>query len=322
MAAGKAKASVVGIAAALVAGCAYGIGGTVSQIVKSQGFDLNHIVVGQFLAATLVMGALVLIKYRPHMRVLDAIKLMLVGAMSVSSSYFYYYAIDLMTVGSAVAIQFQYVWIVVLISSIVDRKKPSVWVVLSAVMIIAGSILASGVADEMLGGGLALDPVGLIYAAACAVMYGLFIFLNGKVATDQPPVTRTFFMVLAGLIMASAIAPDFYIGACDVVSLIPGGVAMGLVMSVVPCVCLAISAVRLPGGIVAILTSAELPMAVVSGAVILGESVTPLVALGVVVILLAIVLSELPSLKTERSIDESPASCRGEEFDHCDAESL
>lgn len=290
------KISIVGIITALAAGCAYGVGGTLSQIVKAQGFELNHIVVAQFLAAVTILGIAVAVKYRPKMRAIEAVKLMVVGAMSVSSSYFYYYAIDLLTVGSAVAIQFQYVWIVVLISSVADRKKPSVWVLLSAVLIIVGSILASGVADEMLGGGLILDPLGLLCAVGCAVMYGLFIFLNGKVATEHPPVTRTFFMVLAGFIMASIIAPDFYLGACDVVAIIPGGLAMGLSMSVIPCVCLAIAAIRLPGGIVAILTSSELPMAVLSGAIILGESVSPLVCVGVCVILLAIVLSELPSL--------------------------
>lgn len=290
------KVSIIGIASALAAGCAYGVGGTLSQIVKAQGFELNHIVVAQFLAAVVILGIAVLVRYRPAMCVGDAVKLMIVGAMSVSSSYFYYYAIDLLTVGSAVAIQFQYVWIVVLISSVVERRKPSAWVVLAAVLVIAGSILASGVADEMLGGGLVLDPVGLLCAVGCAVMYGLFIFFNGKVATEHPPITRTFFMVLAGFIMASVIAPDFYLGACDIVAIIPGGVAMGLVMSVIPCVCLAVAAVRLPGGIVAILTSLELPMAVLSGIVALGETVTPLVLAGVVVILLAIVLSELPSL--------------------------
>lgn len=309
MSSGKAKINTLGIITAFAAGCAYGVGGTISQIVKAQGFTLNHIVVMQFLSATAILGILVAVKYRPQIKIIDALKLMGIGAMSVLSSYFYYYAIDLMTVGSAVAIQFQYVWIVVLIISIADRKKPSVWVVGAAVLVIIGSLLASGVADEILSGGLVLNPAGLICAFGCAAVYGLFIFANGRVVTDQPPVIRTFFMVLAGLIIASIIAPDFYTGACDVVAIIPGGIAMGLVMSVIPCLCLAIAAVRIPGGIVAILTSAELPMAVLSGALVLEERVTLLVGIGVVVILIAIVVSELPSMGRKGPKAELEASC-------------
>lgn len=304
----KAKINTLGVITAFTAGCAYGIGGTISQIVKAQGFALNHIVTMQFIAATVILGVLVAFKYRPRMGIMDAFKLMAIGAMSVASSLFYYYAIDLMTVGSAVAIQFQYVWIAVLLVSVAERKRPSIWVVLSALLIIFGSLLASGVADEVIGGGLSLDPLGLVCAFACAATYGLFIFLNGRVVVDQPPVTRTFFMVLAGLVMASVISPDFYTGACDVVALIPGGIAMGLVMSVVPCICLAVAAIRIPGGLVAILTSVELPMAVLSGALMLSEQVTLLVVIGVIIILAAIVLSELPSMMGKEMED---ASCEG-----------
>ncbi len=299
--------SIAGVSAALVAGCAYGVGGTVSQIVKSQGFALNHIVVAQFLAATIILGFFVVVRFRPHAKPSEVIKLMLVGAMSVSSSYFYYYAIDYLSVGSAVAIQFQYVWIAVVLTSIAAKRLPSIWVAMSAVFIIAGSMLASGLVDEMLSGKLVMNPVGLMCGFGCALTYGLFIFLNGRVATDVNPVARTFFMVLAGLIMSVVIAPDFFTGSCDVIAIIPGGIAMGLIMSVIPCVCLAVAAVKIPGGIVAILTSLELPTAVLSGAVILGETVTPLVIIGVVIILASIVLSEADSL-LRRAKPEAHAS--------------
>ena len=67
---------------------------------------------------------------------------------------------------------------------------------------------------------------------------------------------------------------------------------MGFIMSVVPCLGLSIAAKRLPGGIVAILSSSELPVAVLAGFLMFGESVTPLVVVGVVIICASIALSQ------------------------------
>lgn len=286
------------VAMAFVAGASYGLAGAVSRLVSSGGFTVSQIVVAQTLMAVLILGILVLVKYRPRgIRRVDIAKLMGVGVCSIASGYCYYTAISMLSVGTAVAIQFQYVWIVVVIAAVVNRARPSKWVIMATVLIIFGTLFGSGMADEIIAnGGLLMSPMGLLIAFACAVFYGLFIFLNGKVALDQPAVTRSFFMMLGGLILASALCPGFYMGECDVVALAPGGLVMGLVSSIIPCVCLAAASTKLSGGLVAILTSSELPTAVFAGAVMFGETITPLVLFGVVLILVSIVLSEADGL--------------------------
>ena len=159
----KSRMGLAAIALAFAAGCSYGVGGTISQIVKVQGFALNHIVLAQCLFAALILGVLVAVRFRPRMRLSEMLKLMGVGAFAIVSSYLYYYAIDLLSVGAAVAIQFQYVWIVIVISSVAERKLPSVWVIVATALIIAGTLLGSGVADEVLASGrLVMDPVGIV----------------------------------------------------------------------------------------------------------------------------------------------------------------
>ena len=64
---------------------------------------------------------------------------------------------------------------------------------------------------------------------------------------------------------------------------------MGVLATIIPCSCLAVAGKRLPGGIVAILTSAELPAAVASGCLLLGEPISVLRVVG-------IVLSEMDEL--------------------------
>lgn len=307
----KETAEVKGIARplamilAFVAGASYGLAGAVSNLVSQQGFTVPQIVVVQTISAVIILGVLVLVRYRPQMSPKEILQLMGVGLFSVLSGFCYYTAIGMLSVGTAVAIQFQYVWIVVVIAAIVNRKRPTKWVVASTVLIIFGTLFASGMAGEVIdNGGIKMDPLGLLVAFGCAVSYGLFIFLNGKVAVEHPPVTRSFFMMVGGLVLASAICPGFYLGECDVLAIAPGGIAMGLISSVVPCVCLAASSAVLPGGLVAILTSSELPAAVLAGFLMFGEEVTPLILIGVVLILVSIVLSEGESFIKERKTEK------------------
>ena len=67
---------------------------------------------------------------------------------------------------------------------------------------------------------------------------------------------------------------------------------MGLIMSVIPVLCIVGSSTVLPGGIVAILTSTELPAAVLAGVILFREPVTPLVVVGVVLILASVAITE------------------------------
>lgn len=292
---------IIAMLLAFVAGASYGVAGAVSRLVAQQGFTVSQIVVAQTWSAVIMLGILVLAKFRPHMKAKEILQLMGVGCLLILSGYCYYTAISMLTVGTAVAIQFQYVWIVVVIAAIVDRKRPTKWVVLSSVLIVFGTLFASGMAGEVIdNGGLLMNPVGLLVAACCAISYSLFIFLNGKVAVEHHPVTRSFFMMAGGVVLASVLCPGFYLGECDVVAIIPGGIVMGLISSVVPCICLAASSSKLPGGLVAILTSSELPFAVLAGLLMFGEAITPLVSFGVVLILGAIVLSEMGSFAKRR----------------------
>lgn len=293
--------------AALVAGASFGVNGTFSQIVAAQGFTLQHIAVMQFICGAVILGIVALIKREPLPGGRDMLKLFAIGALQAASCLSYYLAIDNLSVGQAVAIQFQYVWIAVVIQNIAERTLPSKWVVISTVIIIAGTLLGSGLADEALAGELGgISLIGIAFAVACAFFYAFFIYFNGRFATEQPTVSRTFFVAIGAVIVTSLVSPDFYLGGCDVTALAPWGLFMGVLATILPCSCLAIAGKHLPGGIVAILTSAELPAAVASGCLMLGEPISVLRVVGVVLILGSIVLSEMDELLASKTTGGKP----------------
>lgn len=142
-----------------------------------------------------------------------------------------------------------------------------------------------------------MNSTGLVLALLCAVCYAAFIFLNSRIAVEYAAVPRSFYQVLGALIALLIILPFMHVDSCDVIGLVPWGILMGLLMGVLPIVFIVAASSNLPSGLVSILTSSELPMAVVAGHIILGETVTPLIVLGVVLICGSIALAQLDNRK-------------------------
>lgn len=278
---------------ALVAGCSFGLGGSVSQIIRSQGFEVMHVVLSQTIAGAVIFGLLFLVKRSQSIPFAEIVKLFGLGAVNVLVGIFYFFAVDMLSVGTTVAIQFQYVWMTVAFVCIADRTAPGKWTLVSTALIIAGSLMGSGLADELMAGELTMDPAGLLLALSCAFCYALFLFLNGRIAIEFDPISRSFCQTCGSLV--TIVVAYFALGtpSCDVVQLAPWGIVMGLIMCVIPILFIVVASTNLEGGLVSILTSSELPMAVFSGYVILHETVTPLVIIGVAVILGAIALAQL-----------------------------
>ncbi|MCL1834583.1 MAG: EamA family transporter [Oscillospiraceae bacterium] len=288
--------------AAAVTGVSFGLGGTLNQIVIGWGFDIRHVIISQFVIASAILGAVMLIRREKRPPARELLLLLILGLMNSLSTIALLYGINLLTVGQAVTIQFQFVWMAVVIQSVIERKLPGRLVVASVAFVIAGAFLGSGFVGEIVGngGGLELNLPGVLLSLTCALLYAAFLNFNGKVAKQTPPVTRAFYIGVPGVVAASLLAPGFYAGDCDVIAIAPGGLIMALVFSIIPLICLAVAAKRLKGGTVAILTALELPAAVLSGHLLLGETVTALSLIGVALLCIGVVFPELQGIIARR----------------------
>ena len=287
------KTGLLAPAAALAVGVSYGLGGAINQIVVRGGISVLNLTVFQFVIATVILGLLTALFFRDRLSAKEVLQLCCIGVFCAGASIFYYLAVDMLGVGKAVAIQFQYVWLVVVIQCMWQRLIPNGFMVLSVFLVIAGSVMGSGAVDEVMLEGSGLELPGILCGVACAICQAMFIYLNGRVALDKKPIPRTFVIVLSGLAVMAIVSPDFFARLPEMLPFAPGGLAMGLIMSVIPCVCLAFASGRLDEGLVAILTSAELPVAVLTGVLLLGERVTVLGVAGVLLVLGSIVLAQV-----------------------------
>ena len=113
-----------GIIMGLCAGVSFALGGTVSQIVGNKGFSVGQILFSQYLCGVIILGVLTVIRFHEQITKRDIRDLFLLGMVNAIPCFLYYLAIRLMSVAAGIAIQFQYVWLVVLFQSIADRVPP------------------------------------------------------------------------------------------------------------------------------------------------------------------------------------------------------
>lgn len=296
----------IGALIAFLAGCSFGLGGAVSQIIAGKGFSVMQVCFAQYTCAFIILGILVAVKFRPTMTRKEMLQMAFLGAISSISSFTYYQAIALIGVSAAVAVQFQYVWMAVVIQALVERRRPGKWTVISSLLIVVGSFFASGMAGEVMAGGVTMDPLGLLYAIICALFYAIFIYFSGNVAPDAEPVSKTFFGVIGGFILITCLTPVNGGFGFDVAALAPWGLLIGCIMSIIPVLFIVVANSLISGSLTAVLTSSELPMAVFAGFILLHENVTSLIVFGVVVILGAILLAQLDNKGKEPVAELEP----------------
>lgn len=290
----KGKGVAIGTIAALVTGIAYGCGSSINKIIVSMGFQIPHVAVMQYLVAAVIMGLVVLIGRLELPTKREFAQLLGLGILLSCTTLLDYVSVNSMSVGKAIALQFQFVWLTCVVQSIIERTLPSRRIVEVIVIVVIGMLLASGLVDEVLVGNQDITVIGVVAALGCAVSYSFYLYLNGRVAIERPPVTRSFCMVLAGLVLTSVFGHTFYMGQCDIVALLPAGVLFAVLMSILPVVGVAIASKYLKGGTVAILTAVQLPVAVIAGFLLVGDQLTPLIIVGVILILAGVVWLQVP----------------------------
>lgn len=307
---GKKNLAILASICAAVAGLSYGLAGTVSQLFAAQGLSVGNITVVQFVASALILAIPVAVKFHDFPSVKDTLKLLVVGLFQPGAAICYYTAISLLTVGQAVAMQFQYVWIALVIQCVIERTAPKKVAVVSSLLIVVGTIFGSGIADELISGMAGgLSVLGIAIGGACAVCYAVFLYFNGVVATETHPITRSFIISLSGVALSTLLYPSTYADMiANPMAFAPCGVVMGCLTLLIPVMCLSFAGRHLDGGTVAMLTALELPAAAFSGLAILGDSLSCFVVMGILIILGAVVLSakaESGDL-AESAVEDSP----------------
>lgn len=212
---------------------------------------------------------------------------------------FYYQCVKMLPASIAIILLMQYLWISILIEAIVFRKKPHKIQLITASIVLVGTVFAAGIFNEA----VTLNIKGIAFGLLAAFCYALFLIASGRVGNDLPVLKKSALMITGSCIVTWLIFPPLFLfNGLLFAGLYKWGLTLALLGTVIPPLFFSFGMPRTGVPLGAILSAAELPVAVVSSSFILQENVQWLQWVGVFLILSAIVLTNIKFQRTAKSI--------------------
>lgn len=278
-------------------GCCYGILSTFVKLAYSAGYSVTEVTGGQYLFGTLMTWLLILFTKKKKITRSLTLKLLLSGIPFGLTGAFYYQSLQTLNASLAIILLFQFVWIGTLFELIFYKKKPNKEKLLSIFILLVGSILAGGIISE---GGIELSWKGTIWGLLSALTFATFIFLSGSVGKDTPPLLKSALLSTGALVAVFLMYPPIYLfDLPKLVGVVPYGSILGLFGVFLPPLLYSIGMPQIDPGLGTILTASELPVAVSMSALVLGESVGWSRWMGVILILIGIMVSNVRQSKAK-----------------------
>ncbi|MFT9846717.1 EamA family transporter [Aneurinibacillus sp. REN35] len=281
-----------GVLFVLVGASCFGFTPIFVKLGFSYGYSLGQINIVQMMISFFLLWSFTLCK-RSNFTGLtkeNVLQLMMTGCFVGLTSIFYYGAMQYLPASLAIILLFQFVWIGIVLEWIFSRVKPAPVTFLSIILILVGVFFASNILNGDIQG---LPVKGFVFGILSAFTYAGFLFFSGKVAVHVSPWARSSLMITGSTILV------FLLFMHDIPTVLPLqgdlltiAAGVSLFGAVLPPLFFAVGIPLVSGGVANILTSIELPIAILSASIILSEAVTPLQWVGTAIILLAIALNE------------------------------
>ena len=288
-----------------VAGSSYGFIVPVVKIASANGVDVADFLPAQYLFSFLAMTVVALVRRVRLTGPKELAKLAGVGVFTSCTSLCYYRAVTLLPGAVALTMLFQFVWIGVIINAIADRKLPDRPTIVAVIIVLVGTMFSAGLLDASFA---SLDPAGLAFGLGSAVFYSLFLFTSGKVGTSQALPLRIMMLSLGGVITTTAMNPAFFTHIAWDPAIWPYAVLLSFLGIITPTSLISYASPKLPGGMVTIMASSELPVGVLAAWAIVADEPSPLCLVGVCLVLAGIVYNQWPALRSALRSGRPPES--------------
>ncbi|WP_336791029.1 EamA family transporter [Paenibacillus sp. MMO-177] len=284
-----------GVVMVITAAACYGIMSPVLKLAYKDDYTFQQITVHQAGMGAVLLWILILLRPGSWSKLAFSLKhwaaLAFTGIFGLSmTTVLYNQTLERLDASFSIVLLFQFMWITILLESLRNRKWPTIWQWAAIVMAMAGTVLAAGLLQNKLTD---IDWVGVGFGLASAFTYSLFLFLTGRVAPGYDPVFKSALMMSFGFIVILILyGYKAFEGVDQQWGLLGWGFALGLLGQVMPTVFFNAGIPRVGSGLASMLGATELPFAVVSAWLILGEPITLIGAAGILLILGGIVLAE------------------------------
>jgi drug/metabolite transporter (DMT)-like permease len=282
----------------LLGACSFGILSTFVKLAYGEGYTLGEVTGVQVFFGMVILWVLFflgkasgIIKERSEKKKNAAWKLIVSGFSTGLVSITYYKCVELVPASIAIILLMQFVWIGILIEFLIFKSRPTRAQLYSMILVLGGTLLAAGLFNQQ---EMELSLSGVFFGLLAATFYSVFLIVNSRLGNDYPPVQKSAFMLTGACLLVFVVFPPVFIFN----GVLGGGLwQWGLLLSVfgtvIPPLFFAIGVPKIGVTVSSIISAAELPVAVAMSYFVLAEKVSGMQWIGVVIILSAIVFSNL-----------------------------
>ncbi len=266
-------------------GCSYGVVSTFVKLAYGEGFSVGDVTGSQYVLGAIMLWILAMFVPRNRLRGKQWITLIISGFPMGLTGIFYNRSLEYIDASFAIILLLQFTWISIILQFIIDKQTPSRKSVVATVIILLGSLLASG----FLKSDITFSYAGISWGLLAALAFATFIFISGRTGIPVHPLYKSAIMTTGAAILVCIILPPvFLINGALSNGLLIYGLFFGLFGSLVPPVLFNIGMPKVGSSLGTILSASELPTAVLMSTLILHEAVTFSQWIGVIMILAGI----------------------------------
>ena len=278
----------------------YGMLATFVKIAYGEGFTTPEVTIAQFVYG--ITGMLLITMFQKSKKGNDVAKastknisqLMLAGTSLGMTSIFYYLAVKYIPVSIAIVLLMQTVWMGVLFEMILEKKRPSTQKIISVIIVLFGTALATNLIKSK----VELDWRGIALGLLAAASFTTTMFTANRVATHISSAQRSLYMLLGGAVIVTGFAIATQNTPFNFEIFMKWGIVLALFGTIIPPL-LFNAGFPLTGiGLGSIVSALELPVSVLMAYVLLGEKVIFIQWIGIILIILAIVIMNVNVKKT------------------------
>ena len=299
----------------------FGMLATFVKLAYKDGYTTSEVTTAQFVLGLIGLLILNIFQTKTSKKTIseptskEVKMLMLAGTSLGCTSLFYYICVQYINVSIAIVLLMQSVWFSVVVESIISKKFPHIKKVIATIIVLIGTFLATNLINLE----VKLDWRGLFWGLLAAASFTATMFTSNTLATHLPVLRKSFVMLCGGAIVVflflffAQIGPlhfdllksvylnftenTAHIKPFDFSIFYTYGFILALFGTIVPPVLFNLGFPKTGLGLGSIISSLELPVSVTMAFMLLGEKVILVQWIGIVLILFAIVLMNLPSRK-------------------------
>ncbi|MER2997051.1 EamA family transporter [Pontibacter populi] len=292
-----------GIAFVLCGACSFGILSTFVKLAYNEGFTLGDVTGTQVFFGLIILWVIVLLRrlfdgQGNSASLKEALQLIAMGTSTGLVSIFYYKCVQTVPASIAILLLMQFTWMSLLLDSIVKRQFPTLLQIGTVFLVLLGTCFAGNLFS---GSFQDISLSGIGFGLLAALSYTFFLMVNGAAGNALHPSTKSALLLTGACILVFSIFPPvFLVNGALLNGLFKWGIILAVFGTVLPPLFFSYGIPRIGLGLSAILSSAELPVAVLMSSIVLQEQVIAVQWFGVLLILAAIVLSNINSLRGKK----------------------